>query len=89
MREAFEIVYADGSVVAGSTIMQFRNAPEGEDYADDGILFVIVRYKGGEIIKHKAISTYEYHGATKQGALTTDENYQRVKDELPQLSRLL
>lgn len=83
MREVFEIIYADGSVVAGHTVTQYRKAP------DDGIQFVIVRYKDGHIVKHKCLSEYEYHAATKPGSWTDRENFDDLKARLPEISKLL
>lgn len=83
MREAFEIVYADGAVITGSTVTRFRQAP------DEGIQFVIVRYADGSTVKHKAQDEYEYHGATKPGSWTESDNYESLKARLPQLSKLM
>ena len=82
MRERFEIVYADGSVVAGRSVAQFRKAP------DDGIQFVVVRYKDGHIVKHKCLSEYEYHGATKPGRWTDTENFESLKRRLGSICSL-
>ncbi len=83
MHERFEIIYADGSVVAGRSVAQFRQAP------DDGIQFVVVRYKDGHIVKHKCLSEYEYHGATKPGSWTDRENFDDLKQRLSSISKLL
>lgn len=81
--DAFEIIYADGSVVAGSTKRQFSSAP------NDGIQFVIVRYSDGSIVKHKAQDEYEYRGAVKPGSWTSAENYEALKARIAELSSLM
>ena len=83
MRESFEIVYADASVLSGRTVTQFRAAP------DDGIQFVIVQYKDGHIVKHKCLSEYEYHGATKPGAWMERDGFDSLKEKLSEISNLL
>ena len=83
IQKTFKIVYADESVIAGVTRRDFETAPTA------GILFVIILYSDGHIERHKALDVYEYQGARKLGAWTTDENYQRIKDKLPQLGLML
>lgn len=83
MRKAFEIVYADGSIVAGTTKRQFSKAPE------DGIQFVIVRDRTGALRVLKGQSEYEYAGAVKPGAWTERENYDALKSRLLAVSKLL
>lgn len=80
---SFEIFYADGSMVAGSTASEYRQAP------DDGIQFVIVRKPDGRVIVKKALSRYGYSGVTKPGAWTDRENYDRIKASLLERSNLL
>ena len=83
MKEAFEIIYADGTVVAGHTAAQYRAA------SNEGIQFVIVRYKTGVIIKHKCLSEYEYNGVMKQGDWTEDSNFNELKQKLGSISKLM
>lgn len=76
----FEIVYSDGTVIAGTTAEEFAEAPEG-------VQFVIVEMSCGRIVKHKALSIYEYQGATKTGDWC--QHYEELKRRLPELSTLL
>jgi hypothetical protein len=83
MQEAFEIIYADGSMVEGTTVADFRAAP------NPGIQFVIVRYEDGRIIKHKCLSTYEYQGATKFGDWMDNKDFDKLKQQLSTISKLM
>lgn len=81
--EAFEIFYADGEIVSGTTKRQFEKAPEA------GIQFVVVRAKDGSLVVHKGQDVYEYRGAKKPGSWTERENYDRIKASLMERSGLL
>lgn len=82
-RKAFEIFYANGEIVTGTTKKHFEKAPP------DGIQFVIVRETDGSITIHKGAEVYEFAGARKKGSLTDDENYQAIKSGLRARSKLL
>lgn len=82
-KQAFEIFYADGSIVVGTTKKAFEKAPE------HGIQFVIVREKDGSLTVNKAAESYEYRGAIKKGEWTDRENYERLKAGLRSGSKLL
>ena len=79
----FEIVYADGEIVAGSSQRQWRDAP------DDGIQFVIIEYEDGHVVRYKALDEYEYHGVLKPGSLTDTANYEKLKFTSAKKSRLM
>ena len=79
----FEIIYADGTVVRGTTKRQFQNA------RPDGIQFVIVEHKDGSIEKRKGEDVYVYRGAKQRGSQTDDETYRALTARLPILSKLL
>lgn len=81
--KAFEIVYADGTLVAGSTREDFERAP------DDGVQFVIVRDEAGAVRVMKALSKYEYEGVVKPGSWTETENYFALRARLLEISNLL
>ena len=83
MPELFEIVYADGTVIAGQTVAQFRAAP------DDGVQFVIVQQSDGSIIKQKALDVYEYKGAKKPGSYMPTAAFEALKGRLGDISKLL
>ena len=79
----FEIVYEDASVVRGDTTDEYIAAPSA------GIQFVVILYDDGSIIKHKALDEYEFNGAKKPGSWTPPENYERIKQMLPDICELL
>ena len=89
MYKKFDIVYADGSTVSGTTAAQFKAAPRDEDYTDGGITFVVILYSDGRIIMHKGLSWYEYRGEKKQGSWTNRENYFALRSGLADYSPLL
>lgn len=83
MRERFEIVYSDSSVIRGNTAKQFTAARQ------DGVLFVVIQYEDGSIIKHKGEDWYEFRGARIPGSWASDEVYNDIKGRLHLLTELL
>ena len=79
----FEIIYDDSTVVRGTSVKQYRDAP------NDGIQFVIIQELDGSIQIHKALHEYEYRKVKKPGSLTSKENYESIKRQLPFLSTLM
>lgn len=84
----FEIVYGNGTVRKGVTVTDWRDAPAGADFADDGIIFVIVEHDDGSVERFKGISTYTLEGIDKAGAWATPADYERIKASLIVLSEL-
>lgn len=80
---AFEIFYADGSIVAGKTATEFAAAP------DAGVQFVIVRAADRSVCVQKGADEYVFDGATKPGAWTDRETYERIAASLRGRSKLL
>ena len=84
----FEIVYGDGTIQMGFSADDWLAAPAGPDFADDGIIFVIVEHDDGSIERFKGISTYTLEGIDKPGAWAQPEVYERIKASLIVLSEL-
>ena len=83
VHKRFEIIYADGSVVRGTTAEQYKSAPDAD------IQFVIVQYEDGSVIKQKALDEYEFEGVRKPGSWTSEENFNLLKKKLAEISTLV
>ena len=79
----FEIFYSDDTIAAGTTAAEFDQAPR------DGVQFVVIEYADRSIVKHKGLDLYEFNGATRPGAWTDRENYDRIKASLAARSEIL